>query len=161
LIPKGKSSDISSLEQEYDMSLAQIQGLNMGPDGVVSDESEYKSSAQCGSPDGVMLFQWPSAIFCWINTILPPKISGGSCGGSTIGNSTPRLSVAVPSSIRESVTDVSAYYNQAKLVSVFPKTVILPKESISVKFDFITKENAHIDLPLASTVKLDIISLQS
>lgn len=57
----------------------------MGSDGVAGPESDYQSSAQCGPVEGVDIFQWPSAIMCWISTVMPPKISGGSCGGSTIG----------------------------------------------------------------------------
>lgn len=109
-----------------------------------------------------MIFQWPSAILCWINSLLPPKIIGGSCGGSTIGGSSQsRLSTGPSESIRSDAAKLRSYYGSGKLVSHRTKTVLRPNESTSIGIDFITRENAHIELPTDARVTLDIVSLQS
>ncbi len=38
---------------------------------------------------------------------------------------------------------------------------MLPRESQSLAFDFVTIEGSHIELPVGSRVQLDIISLES
>ena len=163
LTPLGTSSDeTSAIENSYNTSLAAFEAVNMGEDGVASPESDYKASAQCGPPDGVMIFQWPSAIMCWVSSLLPPKISNGSCGGSTIGSKfASRPSIAVIPLVRNDPIKLKPYYDSAKLVYSISKTVMQPNESQVVRFDFITPSNEHIELPSASNLHLDIISLES
>lgn len=151
-----------TLETDYATTLAEIQALNMGEDGVASPTSDYQASAKCGPPEGVMIFQWPSAIMCWIASLFPPRISGGSCGGSTIGATDNTRSSTSPSKeIQNDTEKMKAYYDAAKLVYNIPKTAIGVNESSTVEYDFITKDNAHIELPIGSTVKLEIITLES
>ncbi len=54
-----------------------------------------------------------------------------------------------------------AYYDNAKLVYHIPKTVIGTGESIAISFDFITRDNEHIELPLGSTIQLERIQMNS
>lgn len=54
-----------------------IDGSNISSDDV------GKADFKCGPPEGVPIWQWMPAIFCWIGTIIPPTISGGSCGGTS------------------------------------------------------------------------------
>ena len=41
---------------------------------------------KCSPPDGVPLWQWLPAIFCWIATLLPPTIGAGSCTSSNMSD---------------------------------------------------------------------------
>lgn len=52
-------------------------------DGSNIANNAGKTDFKCGPPEGVPIWQWIPAIFCWIGTIMPPTISGGSCGGSS------------------------------------------------------------------------------
>lgn len=99
---------------------------------------------------------------CWIASLFPPRIGGGSCGGSTVGASEgDRPSTSAPKDIQNDPTKLKVYYNSAKLIYDIEKKVLTPSESIAVKFDFITPDNSHIELPLGTTVGLEIVSLQS
>ncbi len=46
---------------------------------IVQDPASA-SEVKCGPPEGVPIWEWLPAIFCWLGTILPPTISAGSCG---------------------------------------------------------------------------------
>ncbi|EKE27248.1 MAG: hypothetical protein ACD_3C00233G0001 [uncultured bacterium (gcode 4)] len=47
--------------------------------------SQQSSDFKCWPPDGVPIFQWMSAIMCWLNTLVPPiAISASSCTSSTL-----------------------------------------------------------------------------
>jgi len=45
---------------------------------------EGGASFKCGPPDGVMIWAWLPAIFCWIGSLLPPTIEAGSCSDSSL-----------------------------------------------------------------------------
>lgn len=49
----------------------------------ISSTDKSSGEFKCGPPEGVPIWEWLPAIFCWLGTILPPTISAGSCGGST------------------------------------------------------------------------------
>jgi hypothetical protein len=83
LLPLGKDST-TTLENDYDTSLAALRALNMSEGEDTTTQDPYKATANCGPPDGVMIFQWPAAIICWLTSLMPPRIMAGSCGGSTI-----------------------------------------------------------------------------
>ncbi len=86
----------------------------------------------------------------------------GSCGGSTIGSSSAsRPSIVPVPLIRENTTRLKPYYDSGKLVYTIPKTVMKPGEAQAVAFDFITRENEHIELPAQSQITLEIIRLES
>ena len=51
-------------------------------DGSNISQVENEPVFQCGPPEGVPIWEWIPAVFCWLGTILPPTVSGGSCGGS-------------------------------------------------------------------------------
>lgn len=144
--------------ESYQMSLGELEGINLSEEDAKTNP-EPKQSAECGPPDGVPLFQWPSAILCWIKTLTPPKIMGGSCGGNTIGiTGSSRMSVAPPVALSGAL---QSYYDAAKLVYSIPRSNIARNDSTEMVFDFITSENAHIELPPRSSVALDIVSIES
>ncbi len=145
--------------QDYQLSLSELEGINLSEEDAKTSPEGGKQSAECGPPDGVPLFQWPSAIMCWMKTLMPPKIMGGSCGGNTIGSSTiSRSSVTPPAVLSGALRE---YYDAAKLVYTTPRSNIARNESTEITFDFITKDNAHIELSPGSMVSLDIVSLES
>lgn len=72
-------SEITDIMDRVNNYHGLIDGSNIAGDGG-------KADFKCGPPEGVPIWQWIPAIFCWIGTVIPPTISGGSCGGS--GNST-------------------------------------------------------------------------
>ena len=64
------SSDMAS----FASSLGAMNAANNSGDG----------SFKCSPPDGVPLWEWLPAIFCWIATLLPPSIGAGSCSTSSL-----------------------------------------------------------------------------
>jgi hypothetical protein len=40
---------------------------------------EKNTQFKCGPPDGVPLWEWLPAVFCWLSSILPPTVTAGSC----------------------------------------------------------------------------------
>lgn len=57
-------------------------GLIDGTNVVKTDDTpEFK----CGPPEGVPIYEWMPAIFCWLGDMLPPTIGAGSCTDTTIG----------------------------------------------------------------------------
>lgn len=76
----GAPPEITSIMSEYNALDNLLQGAN------VSDFNEGKATFKCGPPEGVPIWQWLPAVFCWIGTVLPPTISAGSCGPSPLGN---------------------------------------------------------------------------
>ena len=150
LAPLGAESSESTqtIENNYSTSIAALSALNMDEDGIAAPGSDYQSTAQCGPPDGVMIFQWPSAIICWLGSILPPKISNGSCGGSTIGGkSGVRPSITPVPLVRNDTLKLKSYYDGAKVISHIEKAVMQPQSSQTVMIDFITPQDEHIELP--------------
>lgn len=76
------SAEISSILDQVNNYYGLIDGTNIVN---VGNTPQFA----CGPPEGVPLWEWLPAIFCWLGTILPPTISAGSCGGSNdkTGNS--------------------------------------------------------------------------
>lgn len=62
-----------------------IDGTNVAS---VDGTPEFK----CGPPEGVPIYKWMPAIFCWLGDILPPTIGAGSCTDTTLGGDTNPLS---------------------------------------------------------------------
>lgn len=92
LFPEKESStqnnDIfTSVQNDFSEKSSLIQALNITEEDNSAKMSDITSAinTQCGPPDGVSLFKWPSAIKCWIKSQFPPKILAGRCGGNTIG----------------------------------------------------------------------------
>ncbi len=78
--PEAKASVPKQVSDVMDR-VNNYRGLNDGTNiSQVSKETQFK----CGPPEGVPIWEWLPAIFCWLGTILPPTISAGSCGGSSL-----------------------------------------------------------------------------
>lgn len=61
---------VSDVQADIDGFRGGIMAIN-----TAGSDMPSKSDTKCGPPDGVNLFQWLPAIFCWLGTILPPTIS--------------------------------------------------------------------------------------
>ena len=75
--PESKSpfpKEIADIMDRMNNYRSLVDGTNITQ--VTPSEAEMK----CGPPEGVPIWQWLPAIFCWLGTILPPTISAGSCG---------------------------------------------------------------------------------
>lgn len=78
--PEAKSpfpKEVSDILERVNNYRGMIDGTNISS---VESQAEFK----CGPPEGVPIWEWLPAIFCWLGTILPPTISAGSCVGSSI-----------------------------------------------------------------------------
>lgn len=76
--PEAKSpppSEVSDVMDRVNSYRGFIDGSNISD---VDSDKEFK----CGPPEGVPIWEWLPAVFCWLGTILPPTISAGNCGGS-------------------------------------------------------------------------------
>lgn len=72
---KGKlPSDLSDIQEQYQSLFNTLDAANIGQ--YNPEDSKFK----CGPPEGVPIWKWLPAVFCWIGTILPPAILAGSCG---------------------------------------------------------------------------------
>ena len=45
----------------------------------MSSDQNDGTKFKCGPPDGVPIWQWLPAVFCWLSSVLPPTITAGSC----------------------------------------------------------------------------------
>jgi len=80
---------------------------------------------------------------------------GGSCGGNTIGNTgINRPSVMPPSALSGALR---TYYDAARLVYTLPRPNIARNDAVEIGFDFITSDDAHIELTSDATVALEIL----
>lgn len=70
ILPKG----ISDIQADYGSLMNKLDAAN-----IVQHHPE-DSQFKCGPPEGVVIWKWLPAVFCWLGTILPPTISAGSCG---------------------------------------------------------------------------------
>ncbi len=83
----------------------------------------------------------------------------GSCGGNTIGNTgMNRPSVVPPSALSGALR---TYYDAARLVYTLPRSSIARNDAVEIGLDFITSDNAHIELTSDATVTLDIVSMNA
>ncbi len=68
------SKDITDIQADYGSLVNLLDAAN------VAEYSPEDSQFKCGPPEGVVIWKWLPAVFCWLGTILPPTISAGSCG---------------------------------------------------------------------------------
>lgn len=161
--PMGDDSqdDFSSVQNDYAAKLAAIQGFNITDDSsLAATESSVSSSAHCGPPDGVELFQWPSAVKCWIKTQIPVKIGAGQCGGDTIGYD-PTASKPVqniPNS--EDISVQKAAIADAEVIPHFSRKHISHFSSLDF-YSSLQTDSARIQPTNNSRARLEIISVTS
>jgi len=67
-------TEITDIQQKYQSLFNTLDAANIGK--YNPEDSKFK----CGPPEGVPIWKWLPAVFCWIGTILPPTVSAGSCG---------------------------------------------------------------------------------
>lgn len=67
-------SEITDIQQRYQSLFNTLDAANIGQ--YNPEDSKFK----CGPPEGVPIWKWLPAVFCWIGTILPPTVTAGSCG---------------------------------------------------------------------------------
>ena len=71
--------EITDIQSEYGSLSNLLAGSNISSYG--GEGAQFK----CGPPEGVPIWQWLPAVFCWLGTILPPTVGAGSCGNQTLG----------------------------------------------------------------------------
>jgi hypothetical protein len=160
-VPKWEATQEDSSIQGYQYQLWELQWLNfVEQDPALNDpDPAAKAQAECGPPDGVPLFQWPSAIQCWIKTLFPVKITPGSCGSNTIGiqqNSV--ASAAPPIAISGDSTNLASYYGAAQIVYSLERTMIQPGGTLEIKY-YLDKNGTLVELPPDAYVELAIASI--
>ncbi|MDD2745687.1 MAG: VCBS repeat-containing protein, partial [Candidatus Gracilibacteria bacterium] len=77
LDPESKGNlpkSITDIQAEYGSLTNLLDGANIS--AYAPEDSKFK----CGPPEGVPIWQWLPAVFCWLGTILPPTIEAGKCG---------------------------------------------------------------------------------
>lgn len=89
------SDGSDAVKDAYTEKLNTLRALNISEEDTKTRQNQNtdngRGSASCGPIDGVDIFQWPSAIQCWIKTQLPPKIYAGMCGPNILGSSSDNL----------------------------------------------------------------------
>lgn len=83
LDPESKGNlpkNITDIQAEYGSLTNLLDGANIG--AYAPEDSKFK----CGPPEGVPIWQWLPAVFCWLGTILPPAIETGKCGPALGGD---------------------------------------------------------------------------
>ena len=153
--------EISDIMDQVNGYHGLIDGTNISN---VPEEPEFK----CGPPEGVPIWQWLPAIFCWLGTILPPTISAGSCGGKTIGDTTGTN--APPSTFATAANGIDANKNgildgyeligspSGELQLQNPEKVFGYNETIPLQA-LLTQANKVIDIDDFNTVSFDIKKL--
>jgi hypothetical protein len=77
--PEAKNAppkEISDIQTDASSLTQLLDGAN------ISSFQENSADFKCGPPEGVPIWQWLPAVFCWLGNILPPTINAGSCGPS-------------------------------------------------------------------------------
>lgn len=153
--------EISDIMDQVNNYHGLIDGTNISN---VPAEPEFK----CGPPEGVPIWQWLPAIFCWLGTILPPTISGGSCGVKTIGdttgaNSTPSNFTSPANTLDQNKNGVLDGYEligspSGELQIQNPEKVFGYNETVPLQA-LLTQAGKIIDIDDFNTVSFDIKKL--
>jgi hypothetical protein len=159
-IPRWESAEDDDIEA-YDYALGTLQWLNFSERDSALDDPESRPTAQCGPPDGVALFKWPSAIQCWIKSLLPVRIKPGSCGGNTIWiDKIPISTKSAPPAILRDSTKLGEFYQQGKLVFTIPRTAIEPGANTEIQYH-LDHDGTLVSLPTHAHVELKVTSITS
>ncbi len=145
---------------DYQSQLREIEWANISEE-IANDVTSWwwgNSAAACGPPDGVPLFQWPSAIMCWIKAQFPPKILAGSCSPTQIGISSPDKKVhnAPPDKIATDSVALTSFYAGWQLIASLPRSSMTLNESITVALN-LQKNNAVLDVIPNTVAHLEVI----
>lgn len=155
------SEDVNAIKNDYITKLAAIHGYNISENNSQNTASaNVSSSTQCGPPEGVDLFKWPSAIQCWIKTQIPVKIHAGQCGGDTIGHdnssSKPRENISSLGNIEEQKEKLKT----ARVVGHFARKHTSHHSSLDFSTSLQT-DAARLQSADGSFARLEIISATS
>jgi hypothetical protein len=129
---------------------------------IANASNEGASVSKCGPPEGVPIWEWLPAVFCWIGTILPPTISGGSCGSSPGQNSNSPSTFATPANAldlnRNGVLDGYEIIGSGELRLLNPMKIFGYGESIPLNAE-LTKDGKLIDIDSFNVVSFNIKKL--
>jgi len=150
------SSEADTITSDYNAKFAQIKALNYSEPSENLDDP-YSSSSQCGSPDGVDLFQWPSAISCWVHSLSMPRISAGSCGPWTIWIEKASSAVTLPTGLLSDIQWIQDFYSGGQLVYNIERTNISFHDSITLQYNY-RKNGIPLVLPEGSSIDIHILS---
>lgn len=118
----------------------------------------------CGPPEGVPLWEWLPAVFCWLGTILPPTISAGSCGGTNSSNGPGKAPsvFATPANAldanRNGIIDGYEIIGTGELKLRNPTKVFGYGETVPLEVE-LTKNGKIIDIDNYNLVSFDIKKL--
>ena len=160
-VPGGGKDPNSEDIQAYQYKIWELQGLNFADErDPALDDPQSRSTAQCGPPEWVNLFQWPAAIMCWMKSLLPVRITAGSCGGNSIGLSSPSPSTSPPATIFRDSTKLADYYKGSRLVYSIDRSSIERYGTLEIDYT-LNRDGATVIPPSSALVRLDIVSIES
>lgn len=116
----------------------------------------------CGPPEGVPLQEWMPAIFCWLKTILPPTIEGGSCGGSSVQSQGPSAFSSPENSLdrnKNGILDGYELIDQGELNLLSPGKVFAYQEMVPLVAE-LTKNGKLIDIDSFNKVSFELDELK-
>jgi hypothetical protein len=158
-VPGWEKNPNSEEFQAYQYRLGELQGLNFTEHDPALDDPASRDTALCGPPDWVPLFQWPSAMMCWVKTLLPVRISAGSCGGNTIWLSNlPHPLAVIPSAIIRDSTKLREYYSEWNLVYTLARTSLTRESTLPISYR-LDRDGSTVIPSLASEFRLEIVSI--
>lgn len=168
----------SAATEEYNLWMQQLAAVNISEEDA--RDSEWITPApsdSCGPPEWVDLFEWPSAIQCWISSLTPIRIIWEACGANTIWLDAALLansvfqggwsaifhsaSVTPPPWTPDAATarTLGNFYTWARLTYHLSRDVMLPWESIQARFVY-ARDNALLSVPRGSDIRLDVLSIR-
>ena len=152
LVPLAENNhddEYNAIQSIYDQGLSSIVGLNFTEANTTGIPQNPNAQTQCGPPEGVSIFKWPSAIMCWIKAQLPPKISAGKCGGNTIGYNPSASKPRNDASYSDTLTGQLAALEGARVIPHLDRVYLTPGESLTIHADL--QNDAHILTPPVGT----------
>lgn len=153
--PKAISDVMDQANNYYSL----IDGTNIS-DSSTTGKADFK----CGPPEGVPIWEWLPAIFCWLGTILPPTISAGNCGGTTAGSTYSNMlspfktAANAKDTNKNGVLDGYEIIGNGEVVLRNPEKVFGYGETVPLEVN-LTKDGKVIDIDSFNTVSFDIKKL--
>lgn len=97
---------------------------------------------------------------CWMKSLLPVRITAGSCGGNSIGLSSPSPSTSPPATIFRDSTKLADYYKGGRLVYSIDRSSMERYGTLEIDYT-LNRDGATVIPPSSALVRLDIVSIES
>lgn len=150
-----EDTDFDSIMNDYSIRMSEIEGFNISDPYDPTNNNPYKDSDKCWPPDGVNIFEWLPAIWCWMQSLLPPRILAGSCGGNTIGkDSGDGMSIKTPPpAYSASGLLMKSFYEWASLNYSLERTSMSFADVLPVEIRLI-KDGSLLEVPAEAQVSV-------